>query len=62
MVIKAFTFLLPISWEQRGVNIEKHELWHLDGIDFLTKLAHDVIKLPERIIIHAVEESGQRGL
>lgn len=62
MVIKALAFLLPISWEQCGVNIEKNEFRHFDGIYFFAELAHDIIKLPECILIHAVKEPGQRRL
>ena len=60
VVVKAFPFLLSISRKQRGVYIKKHEPGHLDGIDLFAHLAHDVIKLSERVVIHAVEEQGQR--
>ena len=62
MEIEPFPFLLPISREQCGINIKKHELGHPDGVNPPAQLAHDPIKLPEGIVIHAVKETGQRGL
>lgn len=62
MVIKSFALLFPISRKQRSVDIEKHELRLFDGIYFFAELTHDIIKLPERTLVHAVKEPGQRGL
>lgn len=57
--IKPFTLLLSIGRQQGCINIKEHEFLHLYGIDLLSELPHDLVKLPECIIIHTVKEPGQ---
>lgn len=62
MVIKPFTLLFSISRQQCSINVKKNKLPHPDRINVFSQLAHNVIKLAERIVIHPVKEPRQGRL
>lgn len=52
---------MSIGIKQCGIQIQKNYLRFPDGIDHLTKFAHDVIKLAECGIIHTVKKRDNVG-
>ena len=58
MEVKAFPFLMPVGIKQCRIQIQKNNLRVPDGIDNLTELPHDVIKLAKCGVNHTVKKAG----
>ena len=57
MEVEAFPFLIAVSAKQSAVQVQKHMLRTLYGIDDIPEAFINVIKLYEGIFVHTVEKS-----
>jgi hypothetical protein len=62
MIVEAFTFLMAISLQERGVQIQEDVFRRPDPIDLMTENAEDLLKLEQGILIHTIEKTRYRGL
>ncbi len=53
----AFTFLMAVSLQKRGVRIQKDVFRRLDPIDLMTENAEDPLELKQGILIQTIEKT-----